>query len=170
MAINPYHLGWSQNTRGYTLLGLMVTLSFLGLVRARQSPSDRPAWLLYVVCSTVAIYTHLSTVFVVAAQGLAVLLTSRRAFTLQYIKVALVLATITGIEVAVYYVSAVRSVLVPMLLTFSIVKFALVALWFMHLRFDNRLFRRLFVTGLVLASGVYLVVLTTFHVWTRGRS
>ena len=88
----------------------------------------------------------------------------------QYIKVALVLATITGIEVAVYYVSAVRSVLVPMLLTFSIVKFALVALWFMHLRFDNRLFRRLFVTGLVLASGVYLVVLTTFHVWTRGRS
>jgi cytochrome c oxidase subunit 4 len=59
---------------------------------------------------------------------------------------------------------------VPILLTFSIVKFALVALWFMHLRFDNRLFRRLFVTGLVLATGVYLVVLTTFHVWTRGRS
>jgi hypothetical protein len=37
----------------------------------------------------------------------------------------------------------------------------------MHLRFDSRLFRRLFMTGLVLAAFCYLAVLSTFHVWTR---
>jgi hypothetical protein len=37
----------------------------------------------------------------------------------------------------------------------------------MHLRFDSRLFRRLFVTGLGLAMFVFTIVLTTFHVWTR---
>jgi hypothetical protein len=40
-------------------------------------------------------------------------------------------------------------------------------LWFMHLRFDSRMFRRLFTTGIVLALIVYTIVLTTFHVWTR---
>ena len=86
---------------------------------------------------------------------------------LQYVKVALVLALITAAEVAIYYVKSLKSVLVPSLLIFSLVKFTLVALWFMHLRFDSRIFRRLFVTGIILAIAVYLVVLTTFHVWTR---
>jgi cytochrome c oxidase subunit 4 len=86
---------------------------------------------------------------------------------LQYVGVALVLAVVTGIEVAVYYISAVKDALVPILLTLSVVKFSLVVLWFMHLRFDSRIFRRLFVAGLALAVFVYIVVLTTFHVWTR---
>ena len=77
------------------------------------------------------------------------------------------LAVVTGIEVAVYYISAVKDALVPILLNLSVVKFSLVVLWFMHLRFDSRIFRRLFVAGLTLAVFVYIVVLTTFHVWTR---
>ena len=43
-------------------------------------------------------------------------------------------------------------------------KFALVALFFMHLRFDSVIFRRLFVTGIVLAAFVYFILLTTLHV------
>ena len=84
-----------------------------------------------------------------------------------YVKIALILAVVTAAEVGVYYVPALRSLLVPILLAMALVKFALVALWFMHLRFDSRLFRRLFVTGIVLAVACYMVVLTTFHVWTR---
>ena len=72
------------------------------------------------------------------------------------------LAIVTAAEVAIYYVSALRSMLVPLLLAFSGVKFVLVALWFMHLKFDSRLFRRLFVTGLILALAVFAVVLATF--------
>jgi cytochrome c oxidase subunit 4 len=86
---------------------------------------------------------------------------------LQYVGVALFLAAITGIEVAVYYVSAVKDALVPILLILSLVKFSMVVLWFMHLRFDSRIFRRLFVMGILLAMFVYLIVLTTFHVWSR---
>ena len=84
-----------------------------------------------------------------------------------YIKVALILAGVTAVEVAVYYIDALKDFLVPILLTLSLIKFTLVVAVFMHLRFDSRLFRRLFVTGIVLALFVYLIVLTTFHVWTR---
>ncbi len=86
---------------------------------------------------------------------------------LAYIKVALVLAVVTLIEVAVYYVPSIEGALVPILLSLSLIKFVLVVLWFMHLRFDSRIFRRLFVTGMILAIFCYLIVLTTFHVWTR---
>ena len=86
---------------------------------------------------------------------------------LEYIKIAAILAMITGAEVAIYYVKALKIVLVPLLLVFSLIKFTMVVMWFMHLRFDSRLFRRLFVTGLGLAMFVFTAVLTTFHVWTR---
>ena len=86
---------------------------------------------------------------------------------LEYVKVALILAFITGAEVAVYYVESLGSLLVYILVVLSLAKFSLVVLWFMHLRFDSRLFRRLFVTGIILALFVYTIVLTTFHVWSR---
>lgn len=85
----------------------------------------------------------------------------------EYVKVAIVLALITLAEVAVYYVESLGSLLVFILVALSLVKFSMVVLWFMHLRFDSRLFRRLFVTGIVLALFVYTIVLTTFHVWSR---
>ncbi len=85
-----------------------------------------------------------------------------------YVGIALILALITAAEVATYYLEdELGSVLVPVLLVMMVVKFAMVAGWFMHLRFDSRLFRRLFVAGMVLAIFCYGAVLTTFHVWTR---
>ena len=43
------------------------------------------------------------------------------------------------------------------------IKFFTVVLYFMHLKFDNRLFGMLFYTGLFLAIGVYSAALLTFH-------
>ncbi len=86
---------------------------------------------------------------------------------LAYIKVALFLALVTAIEVAVYYVPPLEDFLVPILLACGLIKFFYVVMWFMHLRFDSRIFRRLFVLGVLLALFVYTVTLTTFHVWTR---
>src|SRR5438270_13761034 len=68
-----------------------------------------------------------------------------------YIKVALILAAITAVEVAVYYISGLRKALPPILIALSAVKFSLVALYFMHLRHDSNVFRRLFVAGVLLA-------------------
>ncbi|MEO8323067.1 MAG: cytochrome C oxidase subunit IV family protein [Actinomycetota bacterium] len=76
-----------------------------------------------------------------------------------YITVAIILAIVTAIEVALSYASALGDLVVPLLIISALFKFALVALWFMHLRFDNRIFRRLFVTGIILALIVFSVFL-----------
>jgi cytochrome c oxidase subunit 4 len=87
----------------------------------------------------------------------------------QYIVIAVVLAVATSMEVGLYYFTSLpRPLYISLLMMFMVFKFALVVLWFMHLRFDNRIFRRLFVTGISLAIGVYIVVLLTFGVFTRS--
>jgi len=88
----------------------------------------------------------------------------------QYIGIAAILAAITAAEVSVYYIDffkdsfiATVAALIPMM----IAKFALVAAFFMHLRFDNKVFRAVFLTGIILAVIVYMVVLFTFHVFAH---
>ncbi len=85
----------------------------------------------------------------------------------KYIKIALILAAITAVEVVFSYWEAVEGILAPALIGMSIVKFWIVVAYFMHLRFDSRLFRRLFIAGIGLALFCFTAVLTTFHVWTR---
>src|SRR5688500_17863477 len=85
----------------------------------------------------------------------------------KYIKIAIILAVITAVEVVFSYWEAVEDFLAPSLIAMSIVKFAIVVAYFMHLKFDSRLFRRLFVAGIALAIFCFTIVLTTFHVWTR---
>ena len=87
-----------------------------------------------------------------------------------YVGVAIVLAIITAAEVAIYYIPALDSWLVPFLIAFSFVKFVLVALYFMHLKFDNRIFKRLFVLGLILAFVVFGIVLATFFLADSGST
>ena len=84
----------------------------------------------------------------------------------QYINIAIILAVVTAGEVAIYYVPALRTLLVPILLVLAVIKFILVASWFMHLRFDSKIFRRFFVTGVLLAMTVFAVVLLYF--FTHG--
>jgi cytochrome c oxidase subunit 4 len=88
----------------------------------------------------------------------------------RYVAVAVALAAITAFEVAVYYIESAHSILVPTLIVFAFLKFFLVVSWFMHLRFDSKLFRNLFVTGLILALVVFGVVLATIfgHVGGPG--
>jgi len=71
----------------------------------------------------------------------------------QYKWVAVILTLITGVEVWVYYIpSFVASKLfVPSLLIMSAVKFAIVVLFYMHLKYDARLFRALFTGPLIIA-------------------
>ena len=80
----------------------------------------------------------------------------------QYVVVAILLAIATAFEVGLYYLNLPHALFVLMLLFFATIKFSLVVLWFMHLRFDSAIFRRLFVAGLILAITVYVIVLTIF--------
>ena len=80
----------------------------------------------------------------------------------RYVIVAIYLAVATALEVGLYYLKLPHPLLVTLLLVLAVLKFTLVALWFMHLRFDSPIFRRLFVTGLSLAVAVYVIVLVIF--------
>ena len=86
----------------------------------------------------------------------------------KYMQIAAILAVLTALEVSTYWLNMPGAVLVPALMVMMVVKFFLVAAWFMHLRFDSRMFTRFFVTGLVLATTVYLITLTVFEFWTKG--
>ena len=84
----------------------------------------------------------------------------------EYIRIAIILAASTAAEVAVYYIEGFKEVLVPLLFFFSILKFTLVVLWFMHLRFDSRAYARFFVMGLAGAVTLFLIVLLIFQVFS----
>ena len=71
----------------------------------------------------------------------------------EYKWVALILTVITVVEVWVYYIpSFVASRLfIPFLLIMSAVKFAIVVMFYMHLKYDHKLFRALFTGPLIIA-------------------
>lgn len=85
----------------------------------------------------------------------------------EYIRIAIILGVVTAAEIAVYYMEAVKDLLIPLLFLFALIKFSLVVLWFMHLKFDSRTYARFFVMGLSGAITLYLIVLLTFRVFAR---
>jgi cytochrome c oxidase subunit 4 len=80
----------------------------------------------------------------------------------QYIQVAIILAVITALEVYASYADWLGAAFIPLLIFMMIAKFVLVALFFMHLKFDSKVFSWMFYAGLFLALGVYVVTLATF--------
>ena len=86
----------------------------------------------------------------------------------QYWKIFFLLFGITAVEVGLYYFSIPGVNLNNAALgILAIAKFVVVVGYFMHLKFDNRILRRLFVTGLVLAVLVYMAYLLTMGVFLK---
>lgn len=92
----------------------------------------------------------------------------------QYWKVGALLAVITLLEVGTYFITddpyshELKWLLIGSLLIMMTLKFVIIGAYFMHLKFDNKVFRNIFITGMVLAVAVYLVVLTAFTYWDDG--
>jgi cytochrome c oxidase subunit 4 len=87
-----------------------------------------------------------------------------------YLRIAAILVMVTLIEVGVFYVPAFQPVLVPVLLALSALKFVLVVLFYMHLKFDSRLFAFLFGGPMLLAVGVMVGLLFIFFGAVRLRA
>lgn len=90
-----------------------------------------------------------------------------------YIKVAIVLAVLTAIEVSTYFVEDEvfqnnSTAIVITLAIMMVMKFAIVALFFMHLKFDSKVLGRTFVFGIILAGAVYIATLTAFVFWDNS--
>ncbi len=79
-----------------------------------------------------------------------------------YWKIAAILGAITAVEVAITYIGALDSLVAPLLIGLSVVKFAMVVMFFMHLRFDNPLYSRFLLLGIVGALTLFGVVLLSF--------
>jgi cytochrome c oxidase subunit IV len=98
-----------------------------------------------------------------------------------YAKIGLVLFVLTALEVGLYEFTygensgpighQIAPFFVPLLLLLSAVKFALVAMYYMHLKGDSKLFSGVFVFPLIIATVVILamVVLMAYH-WAFSRS
>ena len=85
----------------------------------------------------------------------------------KYVMIFLILVVVTGVEIAISYSegSVSSGIIVALLLILAILKFAMVAAYFMHLRTDQPIFRRFFVLGIITAMAVFAVAITTLHVF-----
>ncbi len=79
-----------------------------------------------------------------------------------YIKVAVILTLITGMEFSAIYIRQLSPILIPLLLVLSTAKFALVVLFFMHLRYDPRALSVVFVGSLIVAAIVGIALMTLY--------
>ena len=84
-----------------------------------------------------------------------------------YWLIAGVLTVITAVEVAIFYIEALASLLVPILLVLSAAKFLLVVMFFMHLKFDSKVFTGVFVAGMAIATFVVLALIVLYHYLPR---
>lgn len=85
-----------------------------------------------------------------------------------YIQIALILAVITLAEVFVLYLPdmgfhSARPALVPLFIIMSAVKFLIVVGFYMHLKFDEPFFRRMFGFALIIVIGLALSFMAIFH-------
>ena len=81
----------------------------------------------------------------------------------QYWKIAVVLAVLTAVEVAVYYIHRdfdLGNFNTVLLIALAALKFVIVIGWYMHLRFENRMLSRFFTAGFILACALYTIILT----------
>ncbi len=66
LAVNAFHIKYSQEVRSYSLLVLLAALSMLFFARGVEQPS-RKTWILYGLVTTLAIYSHLFGILLLPA-------------------------------------------------------------------------------------------------------
>ena len=90
---------------------------------------------------------------------------------MQYVLVAIILFAITIIEFVLIYdkvgidwevSDALANAKIPLLIALSAVKFGIVIMFYMHLKFDSRLFTGIFLAGLALAFAAGFALLAIF--------
>jgi len=79
-----------------------------------------------------------------------------------YVKIAMILSVITGVEILIIFLPLAKWFVITTLVVLSIVKFMYVIFYFMHLRWDKVFCTILFFIGLVLASGTMWALLSLF--------
>jgi mannosyltransferase len=93
LSIHSFQIEYSQEVRSYSFLTLLLLLCTYVFLLAIEEPRRNPLWLLYVFLCTLAIYTQVFAVFVLAAEWL-VLLSNDRMHRIRFSKIVWVLGSI----------------------------------------------------------------------------
>lgn len=81
-----------------------------------------------------------------------------------YVWIGVILAVVTFVEVAVFYIEALDHIEAPLLVLLSTAKVVLVIMFFMHLKMDHRALTGLFMSGVVLAVFMVSALVVLYHV------
>jgi cytochrome c oxidase subunit 4 len=85
-----------------------------------------------------------------------------------YFWIFVILFALTALEIALFYLETweyvARGLAVPLLIFLSTVKFVLVVMFYMHLKFDSRVFTGVFGFGLALGALVIGSLILLYHV------
>jgi cytochrome c oxidase subunit 4 len=85
----------------------------------------------------------------------------------EYVRIGVILVVLTTLEVWTSYSGLPHGLLITMLFGLAFVKFVLVVLWYMHLRFDDTRYSRFFIMGASGAGILFLVVLLLLKAFAR---
>jgi mannosyltransferase len=72
LAVHSFHIHWSQETRAYSLVILLLVLTTYALIAALESKSNLGYWLTFSVLAALCIYAHIFTLLVLTAHALAI--------------------------------------------------------------------------------------------------
>jgi hypothetical protein len=78
LAVNAFHIQYSQEARSYSLLVFLLTLSSWFLIRSMERPSSGINWAGYIVTSTLAVFAHPFALLVGLAQVSSLVFLPRR--------------------------------------------------------------------------------------------
>lgn len=80
-----------------------------------------------------------------------------------YVWIGVILAVVTGVEVAVFFIEALADVKVPIMVILSAAKVVLVVMFYMHLKMDKRVLTWIFVCGAALALFMITALTIIYH-------
>lgn len=83
----------------------------------------------------------------------------------QYIVIGVILTVLTIVEVALFYLEdSLAGLTTPLILLLSAAKFILVVLFYMHLKFDSKVFSGIFLFPFALGTLVIVGLFLLYHV------
>jgi mannosyltransferase len=77
LGLSPFHVWYSQEIRMYSVQALLISLSFLFLLKGMREGWGN-SWRIYIVCTTLAIYLQYTSIFVVLAQNAFIIICRRK--------------------------------------------------------------------------------------------
>lgn len=123
LAVNPFQIWQAQDLRSYALFTFLGLLSSLLLWHALHRPA-RLRWILYVAVTVMCFYTHYYAVFLIAFQGVFVLLNAPRFWARRWAwitsQIAIALLMIPGLGLAYNFIGSaaggIETIPTPMLI------------------------------------------------------